>query len=81
MALFHYDYSDFQVAQVIGIMGVITNAGDAQIDGLELELTSALDERWTVNAGLTVLDSSYGHFLNTDTLRGELGLLQNDGNP
>ena len=81
VALFHYDYSDFQVAQVIGIMGVITNAGDAQIDGLELELTSALDERWTVNAGLTVLDSSYGHFLNTDTLRGELGLLQNDGNP
>ena len=80
-AAFHYDYSDFQVAQVIGFQGVITNAGDAQIRGFEFELTSFLNENWSVNAGFTLLDSKYGSFLNTDTLRRELGLLENKGNP
>lgn len=81
MAAFQYDYSDFQVAQVIGIQGFISNAGDAEIDGLEVELTSRLNEHWRINAAVTLLDSAYGHFLNTDTLRRELGLLQNRGNP
>ena len=80
-AAFQYDYSDFQTAQVIGIQGVITNAGDAEIVGLELELSSIMTENWGVNAGLTLLDTEYGHFLNTDTLRAELGLLENKGNP
>ena len=78
---FDYDYSDFQTAQVIGIQGVITNAGDAKIIGLELELSSILTENWSVDAGLTLLDTEYGHFLNTDTLRAGLGLLENKGNP
>ena len=80
-AAFHYDYSDFQVAQVIGIVGVITNAGDATIDGFELEVNSIVGEDWTVSAGLTLLDSAYGDFLNTDALQGDAGALQNKGNP
>ena len=78
---FDYDYSDFQTAQVIGIQGVITNAGDAKIIGVELELSSILNEHWSVDAGLTLLDTEYGHFLNTDTLRAGLGVLENKGNP
>ena len=66
---------------MIGFQGVITNAGDAQIRGFEFELTSFLNENWSVNAGFTLLDSKYGSFLNTDTLRRELGLLENKGNP
>ena len=80
-AAFYYDYSDFQTAQVIGFQGVITNAGDAEILGLELELSSILTDNWSVNAGLTLLDTQYGHFLNTDTLRAGLGALENKGNP
>ena len=80
-AAFHYDYSDFQVAQVIGIQGFIANAGDSEIDGLELELTTVLNENWRMNASVTILDSAYGEFLNTDTLRRQLGVLQNKGNP
>ena len=80
-AAFHYDYSDFQVAQVIGFQGVITNAGDAEIRGFEFEITSFLNENWSLNAGFTLLDSKYGSFLNTDTLRRHLGLLENKGNP
>ena len=80
-AAFHYDYSDFQVAQVIGIVGVIANAGDATIDGFELEVTSNVGDDWTLSAGLTLLDSAYGEFLNTDALQGDAGVLQNKGNP
>ena len=78
---FQYDYEDFQVLQVIGVQGVITNAGDAEIQGLEVEVSSLLNESWAVNAGVTLLDSQYGDFLNVDTLRAELGALQNRGNP
>jgi iron complex outermembrane receptor protein len=78
---FQYDYEDFQVLQVIGVQGVITNAGDAEIQGLEVEISSLLNESWAVNAGVTMLDSQYGDFLNVDTLRAELGALQNRGNP
>ena len=71
-AAFHYDYSDFKVAQVIGIVGVIANAGDATIDGFELEVTSNVGDDWTLSAGLTLLDYAYGEFLNTDALQ-EIG--------
>ena len=81
MALFHYDYSDFQVTQIIGIQGIVTNAGDAEIDGLELEYTSALNENWSLNAAVTLLDHQYGTFLNTDTLNAGLGVQDNKGNP
>ena len=81
MALFHYDYSDFQVTQIIGIQGIVTNAGDAEIDGLELEYTSSLNENWSLNAAVTLLDHQYGTFLNTDTLNAGLGVQDNKGNP
>ena len=80
-AAFQYDYEDFQTLQVIGVQGVITNAGDAEIQGFEVEFSSLLNENWAVNAGFTLLDSEYGDFLNVDTLRAELGPLQNRGNP
>ncbi len=81
MALFHYDYSDFQVNQVIGIQGFVANAGDAEIDGLELEYTNSLNENWSLNAAVTLLDHEYGTFLNTDTLNAGLGVQDNKGNP
>ena len=33
---------------------------------MELELTSAVSDRWLVNAGLTILESEYGEFLQED---------------
>jgi outer membrane receptor protein involved in Fe transport len=62
-------------------VGVIANAGDATIDGFELEVTSNVGDDWTLSAGLTLLDSAYGDFLNTDALQGDAGVLQNKGNP
>lgn len=37
LAVYHYDYSNLQVGQVVGLATVIQNAGTAKIDGVELE--------------------------------------------
>ena len=57
------------------------NAGDAEISGFELELSSILDENWTVSGAATLLDSEYGDFLNLDGLQPALGFQNNRGNP
>ena len=46
-AAFNYKYSDFQTNQVIGIQGIIANAGDAKIQGIELELDSSINENFS----------------------------------
>ena len=79
-ALFHYDYSDFQVQQAIGLQTVIRNAGDATIDGAELEVRSNLDEHWSISTGITWLDSEYQDFVNLDGMRPGLGFQQLKGN-
>ena len=78
-AAFYYDYSDFQLLQVRNFAGIITNAGDAEVKGLEVEMTSAVNENWLINSGITLLDSEYGDFLNEDLLRPGT-LFQNKGN-
>ena len=79
-ALFHYAYDDFQVAQVIGISGIIANAGDTSIDGVEVELVSNINDSLNVSAGYTYLDSSYGDFLNQDSLQPNAGAINVKGN-
>ena len=80
-AAFYYDYSDFQVSQIIGISPVTRNAGDAEVRGLELELSSTLTENWMVSGAVTLLDTEYGDFINLDGLQAELGFQNNKGNP
>ena len=80
-AAFYYDYSDFQVSQIIGVSPVTRNAGDAEVRGLELELSSSLTENWLVSGAVALLDTEYGDFINLDGLQAELGFQNNKGNP
>ena len=80
-ALFRYDYSDFQVVQVIGLTAPITNAENADITGFELEIWSKLDEHWSINTGITMIDGKYNNFVNVDTLHQERGFQQLKGKP
>jgi len=77
--LFHYDYSDFQVLQVVGIQTVTRNAGDATVNGLELESVTDINNSLSITSGLTLLDATYGEFLNTNGLQAELGEQQLEG--
>ena len=81
LALFHYDYSDFQLNQTIGIAVVTRNAGDTQVQGAEIELSSLLNENWSVSAAVTLLDTQYDDFTNVDGMKPELGFQNVEGNP
>lgn len=65
---FYYDYTDFQLSQIIGLVGRITNASAATVKGLEFETAWSPDDHWTLNANLSLLDAKYDAFLNTDGL-------------
>ena len=80
-AAFYYYYTDFQVVQVIGLSAVTRNAGDAEIRGLEVELSSILSEHWMVSGAVTLLDTEYGEFINLDGMHPELGFQNAKGNP
>ena len=80
-AAFHYDYSDFQILQVKDFAANYMNADDAEIMGLELELTSVLNDNWMINAGLTLLDTEYGEFLQEDLSVFNGVKVQIEGNP
>ena len=79
-SLFKYDYTDFQVLQVVGLQTVTRNAGDATVNGLEVEALSNISDSLTLNYGLTLLDATYGEFLNTNGIEPQLGEQQLEGN-
>ena len=80
-AFFHYDYTDFQILQVKNFAANYLNADDAEITGMEVEFTSAISDRWLVNAGLTILESEYGEFLQEDLSVFNGVPVQIEGNP
>jgi iron complex outermembrane receptor protein len=73
-AVFWYDYKQFQVAQVVGIVAAITNAASATEKGFELESQWNPNQHWSLNASLSLLDARFGSFVNTDGLNPQLGL-------
>ena len=79
-SLFRYDYTDFQVLQVVGLQTVTRNAGDATVNGLEIEALSNVSDSLTLNYGVTLLDATYGEFLNANGLEPQLGVQQLEGN-
>tara|TARA_B110000438_G_scaffold248139_1_gene250711 strand:- start:78 stop:2231 length:2154 start_codon:yes stop_codon:yes gene_type:complete len=79
-SLFRYDYSDFQVLQVVGLQTVTRNAGDASVNGLEIEAFTNVSDALSITSGLTLLDATYGNFLNTNGLEAQLGEQQLEGN-
>jgi iron complex outermembrane recepter protein len=59
-ALFHYDYRNLQVTRGgAGTFLTTENAASARIRGLEVDASAALTPRWSVNAGIALIDSEY----------------------
>jgi iron complex outermembrane receptor protein len=77
---FYYDYTDFQVQQIVGFSSDIINAPSATIKGAEFEGVWAPDEHWALNANVSTLDSRYGAgFFNIDALNRAAGDQNLDG--
>ncbi len=59
---FYYDYSDLQVTAFLNSLTVTTNAADATVQGLELEVEAQPVERLNLSASVTWLDAEYDEF-------------------
>ena len=64
LAAFHTDYDRLQVSQVLGSGLALTNAGLAEAEGLEGELSLQLTSRLRVEGNASVLDAHYRRFDN-----------------
>jgi outer membrane receptor protein involved in Fe transport len=70
-AVFSQTWDDFQFA-IIGLNGLteVRNAGQAQIDGIEMDVTLQATEQFGISAGVAYLNSElkddFCNFINTD---------------
>lgn len=74
VSAFHYDYSNFQVSQIIGLSLNVTNAAAATIDGAEVEGAWTPDAHWSLTGNASYINAVYSNFFNTDGLNPQLGL-------
>ena len=79
-SLFNYDYTNFQVIQVIGTQTVTKNAGVANVDGLEVEVNHNFNEKLNLELAYSYLDAVYDEFVNLNGLNPQLGFQQLKGN-
>jgi iron complex outermembrane receptor protein len=56
-AIFSTDYDDLQFVYRVGVAPYLANAGDAGVDGFELEATWLPTENWIIDAAIGTLDS------------------------
>jgi iron complex outermembrane receptor protein len=78
---FYYDYRDLQVEQLVGLSFNITNADKARVMGLELESTYRIDDHFTVNGNISLIEAEFTKFNNLDSLNPALGVQDLKGNP
>jgi iron complex outermembrane receptor protein len=57
-ALFTTDYTDLQFTYRVGVAPYLANAGEASIDGFEVEAVWVPSSRWIIAGGLGQLDTS-----------------------
>ena len=79
-SIFNYDYTNFQVIQVIGTQTVTKNAGIATVDGLEIELNHSFNDKLNLKLAYSYLDAVYDDFINLNGLNPLAGFQQLKGN-
>lgn len=62
-AAFYYDYDDLQVTTFLNSLTYVTNAAQATIKGIELELQARPVDEFDVGASLSWLDATYDEFM------------------
>ncbi len=80
LALFRMSYRNLQVNQVVGVTSLVTNAAEATINGVEVELVQRLTPELRLEFYGGWLDARFDQFLTQDSARPGLGLLDLSGN-
>lgn len=65
-SVFYYDYTNLQVVANLGTTIETSNAAEASIQGLELDMTAALSDQMQVRVGYTYLDTEYEDYPEAD---------------
>lgn len=63
---FLYDYTDLQVGKVVMLSATIQNAAEATIYGAEAELKAQFTDEFSIDAGLSLLETEYDEFVTED---------------
>ncbi|MCP5214199.1 MAG: TonB-dependent receptor [Pseudomonadales bacterium] len=79
-AIFSTDYTDLQFTFRVGIVPLLFNAGEASIDGAELEFTYAPNENLIIEGSLGYLDASVDSVSNITSSAGAVTAVVTAGN-
>lgn len=79
-ALFHYDYTNLQVSQIINLQQRIENAAAATIMGAEFETFVRANDFLSADLNIALLDATYDRYTDLDPLRPMLGFQNLSGN-
>lgn len=79
-SIFHYDYTNLQVSQIVSLQSRIENAAAATIMGAEVELNYQASDNLSFDMNLALLDASYDQYVDLDPLRPGLGFIDLSGN-
>lgn len=62
LAAFTTEYEDLQLSQIAGAGVSLNNAAEAEISGVEADITAVAGDYWDLNASLGLLDATYDDF-------------------
>lgn len=79
VAIFHAEYKDRQVSSLAddgaSLTQAVANAATSTSQGVELDFTALVGERWTIKGAFTLLDSSFDKFTNSPCYTGQTAAL------
>lgn len=58
-AFYYEDWEDFQFSQfdnTVSLLGLVQNAGNAEVTGLEIDTVALISENWTISASASFID-------------------------
>ena len=79
-SVFHYDYTNLQVSQIVNLQQRIENAAAATITGAEFETLVQASDFFSVDLNIALLDATYDSYTDLDPLRPMLGFQNLSGN-
>ncbi|HRO04177.1 MAG TPA: TonB-dependent receptor, partial [Terricaulis sp.] len=79
-SVFHYDYTNLQVSQIINVQQQIENAAAATITGAEFEALVRANDFFSADLNVALLDATYDTYVDLDPLRPTAGFLNLSGN-
>jgi iron complex outermembrane recepter protein len=80
ISAFYYEYTDMQLRTIRDLNSIVTNAGEAEIKGLEVELLARPLEGLDVGLALAWTDATFTDYFDDDPLDGVDELLDLSGN-